>query len=44
VRPLAPGPAPTLGQHTAEVLAALGIEPDELGRLEATGVTGDSPD
>ncbi|HQW52289.1 MAG TPA: CoA transferase, partial [Tepidiformaceae bacterium] len=44
VRPLAPGPAPTLGQHTAEVLAALGIEPDELGRLEATGVTGDRPD
>ncbi len=43
VRPLAPGPAPTLGQHTAEVLAALGIEAGEMRRLEATGVTGESP-
>lgn len=31
-------PAPTLGQHTAELLAELGIEADELARLKAAGV------
>lgn len=31
-------PAPLLGQHTREVLAAAGIEEDELDRLAASGV------
>ena len=37
-------PAPTLGQHTAEVLRAeLGIDDDELARLEAEHVIGTVP-
>jgi len=31
-------PAPLLGQHTAEVLAELGISPEAIGRLAADGV------
>jgi crotonobetainyl-CoA:carnitine CoA-transferase CaiB-like acyl-CoA transferase len=38
------GPAPTLGQHNAEVLRnELGVEPGELARLEAEQVIGTSP-
>jgi crotonobetainyl-CoA:carnitine CoA-transferase CaiB-like acyl-CoA transferase len=37
------GLAPTLGQHTAEVLAELGVGPDELARLEAEHVIGTVP-
>ncbi len=36
-------PAPTLGQHTAEVLRDLGIDDDELARLEAEHVIGTKP-
>ncbi len=38
------GPAPTLGQHTAEVLRdELGVDDDELARLEAEHVIGTLP-
>jgi crotonobetainyl-CoA:carnitine CoA-transferase CaiB-like acyl-CoA transferase len=33
--------APTLGQHNAEVLAELGVGPDELARLADKGIVGD---
>lgn len=33
--------APTLGQHNAEVLAELGVGPDELARLADEGIVGD---
>ncbi len=37
-------PAPTLGQHTHEVLGELlGLGADELGELEAEGVIGTRP-
>ena len=39
-----PAPAPTLGQHTDEVLRdELGIDDDELARLEAEHVIGTVP-
>jgi crotonobetainyl-CoA:carnitine CoA-transferase CaiB-like acyl-CoA transferase len=31
-------PAPMLGEHTAEVLASVGIEREELEKLRADGV------
>jgi crotonobetainyl-CoA:carnitine CoA-transferase CaiB-like acyl-CoA transferase len=37
------GPAPTLGQHTAEVLRELGVDDDELARLESEHVIGTVP-
>jgi crotonobetainyl-CoA:carnitine CoA-transferase CaiB-like acyl-CoA transferase len=33
--------APTLGQHNAEVLAELGVGPEELERLRADGIVGE---
>lgn len=34
------GPAPELGQHTAEVLASLGLTPGEVAAMAAAGVVG----
>lgn len=42
-RPEASGPAPTLGQHTAEVLTAMGLSADDLRRLEEEDVIGNRP-
>ena len=36
-------PAPTLGQHTDEVLRALGLSDSELADLRAKNVIGDTP-
>jgi formyl-CoA transferase len=36
-------PAPSLGQHNAEVLAGLGYGPDEVARLVEAGVLGSAP-
>jgi crotonobetainyl-CoA:carnitine CoA-transferase CaiB-like acyl-CoA transferase len=36
-------PAPTLGQHNAEVLSALGLTQDEIAALEANGIIGAVP-
>jgi crotonobetainyl-CoA:carnitine CoA-transferase CaiB-like acyl-CoA transferase len=36
-------PAPTLGQHTDEVLHELGVSDDELAALRAAHVIGDTP-
>lgn len=37
------GPAPLLGEHNAEVLGTIGVEPGELDRLEADGIIGSAP-
>ena len=42
-RPEAAGPAPTLGEHTAEVLTAMGLSAEELRRLEDEDVIGSRP-
>jgi crotonobetainyl-CoA:carnitine CoA-transferase CaiB-like acyl-CoA transferase len=34
-------PAPTLGQHNAEVLRELGLSDDEIAKLEADALIGD---
>ncbi len=34
------GPAPSLGQHTRDVLGGLGLSDDELDRLKANGIIG----
>jgi crotonobetainyl-CoA:carnitine CoA-transferase CaiB-like acyl-CoA transferase len=39
-RPLAEFPAPFVGQHTEEVLMAMGLEPGEIEALAREGVTG----
>lgn len=36
-------PSPTLGQHNHEILAELGLSPDEIAQLEAEGVIGTRP-
>ena len=33
-------PPPTLGEHTQEVLAAIGLEPNAIERLKSEGVIG----
>ncbi len=35
--------APTLGQHNAEILREIGIDDDDLARLEADGIVGTRP-
>jgi crotonobetainyl-CoA:carnitine CoA-transferase CaiB-like acyl-CoA transferase len=36
-------PAPLLGQHTEEVLSAMGLDARELEELSAQGITGKLP-
>jgi crotonobetainyl-CoA:carnitine CoA-transferase CaiB-like acyl-CoA transferase len=36
-------PAPTLGQHNDEVLAELGLGPEEIADLRAAGIVGERP-
>jgi crotonobetainyl-CoA:carnitine CoA-transferase CaiB-like acyl-CoA transferase len=36
-------PSPCLGEHSAEVLAELGVGPEEYAALVAAGVTGEGP-
>jgi crotonobetainyl-CoA:carnitine CoA-transferase CaiB-like acyl-CoA transferase len=33
-------PPPALGEHTNEILGALGVSPDEIDRLRAVNVIG----
>ena len=42
-RPWPDRPAPTLGEHTAEVLADVGVQQSELERLADEGVIGTVP-
>lgn len=42
-RPTPPCPAPTLGQHTGEVLAAMGVDGPEAAALAAAGVIAPVP-
>ena len=42
-RHLSPGPAPTLGEHNAEVFAGMGLSRDDVATLHETGVAGDVP-
>jgi crotonobetainyl-CoA:carnitine CoA-transferase CaiB-like acyl-CoA transferase len=42
-RPLPARPAPILGQHTAEVLTAMGLDDGDIERLRETGVIGETP-
>jgi crotonobetainyl-CoA:carnitine CoA-transferase CaiB-like acyl-CoA transferase len=42
-RPLPQTPAPFLGQHTDEVLSAMGLGPAQREELERLGVTGRLP-
>jgi formyl-CoA transferase len=35
-------PAPTLGQHTDEVLAEIGLEPERIAELRASGTLGEA--
>jgi crotonobetainyl-CoA:carnitine CoA-transferase CaiB-like acyl-CoA transferase len=41
--PVFSGPAPTLGQHNAEVLGAVGVDDAQLAALERDGVIGTRP-
>ncbi|MGE3075417.1 MAG: CoA transferase [Dehalococcoidia bacterium] len=43
-RPLPQSPAPFLGQHTEEVLSAMGIMPHGIAELVDLGVTGRTPE
>lgn len=38
-----PGPAPTLGQHNAEVLTGAGLSPTKLANLSSTGIIANQP-
>lgn len=38
-----PGPAPTLGQHSREVLSELGYDTDQIAALAAQGILGPPP-
>ncbi len=42
-RPWLNRPAPTLGQHNAEVLSELGLDDQEIDRLAQNGIIGDRP-
>ena len=33
-------PPPALGQHTGEIIGALGLEPHEAARLKSEGIVG----
>jgi formyl-CoA transferase len=33
-------PPPALGEHTGEIVASLGVDADDMGRLKAAGVIG----
>jgi crotonobetainyl-CoA:carnitine CoA-transferase CaiB-like acyl-CoA transferase len=35
-----PLPPPKLGEHTAEILSGIGLDPPEIERLKAMGIAG----